>query len=73
MQIFFGITYLLFFAGVVIASLFIMFHLSRYAINRRLATGMTVLFVVVTSILLFSNSMLFLSLPIDSLLLPIAL
>jgi len=73
MQLFFGVTYLLFFTGVVIASLFIMFHLSRYAINRRLATGMTVLFVVVTSVLLFSNSMLFLSLPIDTLLLPIGL
>lgn len=73
MQLFFGITYLLFFAGVIIASLFIMFHLSRYAINQRLATGMTVLFVVVTSILLFTNSMLFLSLPIESLVLPIQL
>lgn len=73
MQLFFGITYLLFFAGVIIASLFIMFHLSRYAINRRLATGMTALFIVVTAVLLFSNSMLFLSLPIDSLLFPIAL
>lgn len=73
MQLFFGVAYLVFFAGIVIASLFIMFHLSRYAINRRLATGMTLLFVVVTAVLLFSNSMLFLNLPTDSLLLPITL
>ena len=71
MQLFFGVTYLIFFVGVVIASLFIMFHLSRYAINRRLATGMTLLFVIVTSVLLFSNSMLFLNLPTETLLLPI--
>lgn len=70
MQLFFGVAYLIFFAGIIIASLFIMFHLSRYAINRRLATGMTFLFVVVTSVLLFSNSMLFLNLPMESLMLP---
>lgn len=73
MQLFFGVAYLVFFAGIVIVSLFIMFHLSRYAINRRLATGMTLLFVVVTAVLLFSNSMLFLNLPTDSLLLPVSL
>ncbi len=70
MQLFFGITYLLFFAGVVIASLFIMFHLSRYSLNRQLAAGMTSLFVVVTAILLWSNSALFFSLPLETLLLP---
>lgn len=73
MQLFFGITYLLFFAGVVIASLFIMFHLSRYSMNRRLAVGMTGLFIAVTAILLWSNSVLFLSLPLDTLLLPVNL
>ncbi|TXH08107.1 MAG: hypothetical protein E6Q06_00550 [Candidatus Moraniibacteriota bacterium] len=71
MQLFFGITYLLFFAGVVIASLFIVFHLSRYSLNRRLAAGMTSLFVIVTAILLWSNSALFFSLPLETLLLPV--
>lgn len=73
MQLFFGVTYLLFFAGVVIASLFIMFHLSRYSLNRKLAVGMTGLFVVVTVILLWSNSVLFFSLPLETLLLPVNL
>ena len=73
MQLFFGITYLLFFAGVIIASLFIMFHLSRYSLNRRLAVGMTGIFVVVTAILLWSNSALFFSLPLETLLLPVNL
>jgi hypothetical protein len=70
MQLFFGITYLLFFGGVVIASLFIMFHLSRYTLNRRIATGMTLLFVVVTAALLLANTLLFFSLPLDTLLIP---
>lgn len=70
MQLFFGITYFLFFAGVVTVSLFIMFHLSRYSLNRRLAVGMAGLFVVVTTILLCSNSLLFFSLPLETLLLP---
>ena len=70
MQLFFGISYLLFFAGVVIASLFIMFHLSRYSLNRKLAVGMTGLFVVVTAVLLWTNSLLFFSLPLDTLLIP---
>lgn len=70
MQLFFGITYLLFFAGVVIVSLFIMFHLSRYSLNRKLAIGMTVLFVSVSAVLLLSNSVIFLNLPLDTLLIP---
>lgn len=70
MQIFFGVAYLLFFLGVVVASLFIMFHLSRYSLNRKLAVGMTVLFVSVSAVLLWSNSLIFLSLPLDTLLIP---
>ncbi len=70
MQLFFGITYLIFFFGIVVASLFIMFHLSRYSLNRRLATGMTALFVVVTAVLLWANALLFFSLPLDTLLIP---
>lgn len=73
MQLFFGITYLIFFAGVVIASLFIMFHLSRYSLNRGLALSMTGLFVTVTTVLLWSNSALFLSLPFEALLTPLSL
>ncbi len=70
MHLLFGIAYLIFFFCVVIASLFIMFHLSRYSLNRQLAVGITGLFVVVTAVLLWSNSLLFLSLPLDTLLIP---
>jgi hypothetical protein len=70
MQLFFSVVYLVFFFCVVIASLFIMFHLSRYSLNRQLAVGITGLFVIVTAVLLWSNSLLFLSLPIDTLLIP---
>lgn len=70
MQLFFGIAYLLFFLGIVVVSLFIMFHLSRYSLNRKLAVGMTVLFVSVSAVLLWSNSLIFLSLPLDTLLIP---
>ncbi len=70
MQLFFGVTYLIFFLGIVVASLFIVFHLSRYALNRRLATGMTLLFVIVTAALLLANALLFFSLPLDTLLIP---
>ncbi|MFZ1654477.1 MAG: hypothetical protein WAT84_01465 [Candidatus Moraniibacteriota bacterium] len=68
MQLFFGVTYLIFFLGIVVASLFIMFHLSRYALNRRLAISMTLLFVTVTAVLLLANILLFFSLPLDTLL-----
>lgn len=68
MQNFFGILYLVFFLGCVIASLFILFHLLRYALNKKLALFMSLLFTIVTLILLVSNTVLFFSISFDTLL-----
>jgi hypothetical protein len=68
MQAFFGFLYITLFFAVVVASLFIVFHLSRYSINRRLAFGMMLLFLTVTGVLLWSNTVLFLTLPFGDLL-----
>lgn len=68
MQSFFGLFYVIFFLGCVTAGLFILFHLLRYALDRKLALLMSLLFTTVTLILLAVNTVLFLSLPFDTLL-----
>jgi hypothetical protein len=67
MQNFFGILYVVFFLGCVLASLFILFHLLRYALDKKLALFMSLLFTVVTITLLISNTVLFFNLSLDSL------
>lgn len=67
MQNFFGLFYLVIFLGCVMASLFILFHLLRYALDKKLALFMSLLFTVVTITLLISNTVLFFNLPFDSL------
>jgi hypothetical protein len=64
----FGLLYLLFFFGAVLVSLFILFHLSRYALNRRLAFFIMILFVSVTTVLLWANVIIFLQVPLQELL-----
>lgn len=66
MQSLFALIYLIFLSGVVIATLFIIFHLSRYSLNRRLAFGMTIFFLIVTGMLIISNAALFFSIPFES-------
>lgn len=68
MQSFFGILYLLFFLGCVTASLFILFHLLRYALDRKLAFIMSVIFSTVVLVLLSTNTFLFFTLPFSELL-----
>lgn len=68
MQLIFGILYTILFLSYVMTALFIVFHLLRYALNRKMALLSTVFFLTVFTILLFSNSLLFFSLPLDSLL-----
>lgn len=68
MQNFFGILYVVFFLGCVLASLFILFHLLRYALDKKLALFMSLLFTTVTLILLVSNTVLFFSISFDTLL-----
>lgn len=67
MQTFFGLFYLIFFLGCITAGLFILFHLLRYALDRKLALFMSLLFTAVTIILLAANTALFFSLPFDTL------
>ncbi len=69
MQSFFAICYLVFFLGCVIASLFILFHLLRYALDRKMAILMSLIFTTVVLVLLITNTVLFFSLPLNSLLL----
>lgn len=68
MQNFFGLLYLVFFLGVVTAALFILFHLLRYALDRKLALLMSLIFTTVTLVLLAANVALYFSLPLENLL-----
>lgn len=67
MSQFFGLLYLVFFIGCVTAALFILFHLLRYALDKKMALFMSLVFTVVTLVLLTTNTILFLSLPLDTL------
>lgn len=67
MQNFIGLLYLVFFLGCVTAGLFILFHLLRYALDKKLALFMSLLFTSVTLILLTINIILFFNLPLDTL------
>lgn len=66
MQTFFGTVYLIFFSGCVIAALFILFHLLRYALDRKLALLMSLIFTAVTLVLLATNAALYFSLPLEN-------
>lgn len=67
MQGLFGILYAFLFLGLALASFFILFHLSRYTLNRRVASLAALLFIAVTAILLLTNAALFLQLPLQEL------
>lgn len=64
----FGLLYTLLFISCVLAAFFIVFHLLRYSLNRRMAFFATTLFLTVFSVLLIVNAMLFFSLPLSTLL-----
>ncbi|MBP9727952.1 MAG: hypothetical protein KBD27_01095 [Candidatus Moranbacteria bacterium] len=68
MQLIFGILYTILFLSYVMTALFVVFHLLRYSLNRRMAVLSTLFFVGIFLILLLSNSILFFSLPLESLL-----
>lgn len=68
MQSFFAICYLVFFLGCVVASLFILFHLLRYALDRKMALIMSLIFTSVVLVLLVANTILFFSIPFDTIL-----
>ena len=68
MQLIFGLLYTVLFFVYIIMALFIVFHLLRYTLNRKTAVLSTSFFLVVFTILLFSNAILFFSLPLSELL-----
>ena len=68
MRFIFGSLYTILFLSYVMTALFIVFHLLRYSLDRKMAIFSTLFFVTVFTILLLSNGILFFSLPLESLL-----
>lgn len=64
----FNSLYALLFFSYVVAALFIVFHIFRYSLKRGMALFGVTLFLFVFSILIFTNAMLFFSLPLARLL-----
>ncbi len=68
MRFVFGLLYTFLFLSFVITGLFVVFHLLRYSLNRKVALFGTLLFMSVLGILLFTNALLFFSLPLEEML-----
>lgn len=68
MNIVFGSLYLVFFLGCFLVVLFIAYHIVRYSMSRATMLFGLTLFLSVASVLLLSNAVLFLSLPLHALL-----
>lgn len=68
MRLIFGILYTFLFFSYVATGLFVVFHLLRYSLNRKGAIFGALFFVTVLGILLFSNAIIFFSLPFDEIL-----
>lgn len=68
MKPFFGLLYTLLFFSYVAIGTFVLFHILRYSISRRNGFLGAFLFITVLGVLLFTNALLFFSLPLDMLL-----
>lgn len=68
MQLIFGILYTFLFFSYVATALFVVFHLLRYSLNRKMAILSTTLFVIVLFLLLVANALLFFTLPFENML-----
>lgn len=66
MQTALGLLYALLFLTYVATALFIVFHILRYSLSRRMAVFATVLFLGVLTVLLLTNALIFFSLPFDT-------
>ena len=64
MSLIFGLLYTVLFISLVVTALFIVFHLLRYTLNRKMAVFSTLFFTTVFAILLIANAMIFFSLPL---------
>lgn len=67
MRFVFGLIYTFLFFSFVVTGLFVVFHLLRYSLNRKVAVFGTLLFTTVLAVLLFANAILFFSLPFETL------
>ncbi len=65
MRLVLGLLYTVLFLCYVMTALFVVFHLLRYSLDRKSAVFTTLFFVTVFIILLFTNAVLFFSLPIE--------
>ncbi len=61
----FGLLYTLLFFSYITTALFVVFHLLRYSLDRKLAVFSTAFFLTVLGILLFTNALIFFSLPLE--------
>lgn len=68
----FGLLYTVLFFSYVATALFVVFHIVRYSLSRKAALFGILLFSSVLTTLLFTNALLFFSLPFDNLLSPAA-
>lgn len=66
MQPVFGLLYAFLFLSYLATGLFIVYHLFRYSLNRKLGFFSAVFFTIVLTILLFTNAILFFTLPWDN-------
>ena len=67
-QLIFGLLYALLFFSYVVVALFIVYHIFRYSIKRNSALFGAMLFLVVFFVLIFTNALIFFSLPLNTLL-----
>lgn len=67
MRSLFGLLYTVLFFSYIVAGLFILFHFASYSLKRDAKIFSITIFLVVFSVLIFTNALLFFSLPIDDL------
>ena len=68
MQAILGLLYSVIFICYVFAIVFVIFHLLRYSLNQHYGRIGALVFIAVAAILLITNALLFLNLPLDEIL-----
>lgn len=68
MQAILGLLYSVIFICYVFAIVFVVFHLLRYSLNQHYGRIGALVFIAVAAILLITNALLFLNLPLDEIL-----
>ncbi|MFA6183930.1 MAG: hypothetical protein WC682_02390 [Parcubacteria group bacterium] len=61
----FTVVYLMFLFGCFVASIFIVYHITRYSINKKSSTTMLILFISVLLLLIMFNLSVFKTLDLD--------